>query len=134
MWSIDLTSPIVTSEPVMNLAEEYFMTTNKVQSIEWREANNVYNFTLKRDIVRYVYRATGSPVPATWIKSINNGNYATWPGLTSQLVRKHLPKSDYTTKGHTRQDIIRPHLVETMFFVSRGFHRQPLLFPGAPMG
>jgi hypothetical protein len=24
----------------------------------------------------------------------------TWPGLTSQAVRKHLPKSEATVKGH----------------------------------
>ena len=93
MWSIDLTPPVVTSEPATNWSQEYF-TANKVQSTGGQEANNVYNFTVKRNIVRYLHHSAGSPVPETWIKAINNGNYVTWLGLTSQLVRKHLPKSE----------------------------------------
>ena len=36
----------------------------------------------------------------TWTKAIENGQYITWPGLTSKLVRKHLPLSEETTLGH----------------------------------
>ena len=68
-----------------------------------RHADNVYDFTVRRDIVRYLHRAAGSPVPSTWCAAIDAGNYATWPGLTSKQVRKHLPKSQATTKGHMRQ-------------------------------
>ena len=68
-----------------------------------QESNNVFDFILKRDIVRYLYHAAGSPVPSTWTTAINNNKYATWPGLIAQKVRKHLPKSVYTVKGHMRQ-------------------------------
>jgi hypothetical protein len=30
--------------------------------------------------------------------------FTTWPGLTSALIRKHLPKSIATAKGHQKQD------------------------------
>ena len=60
-------------------------------------------FSTLLSIVRYLHCAAGSPVLSTWIKGIDNNNYATWPGLISQLIRKHLPKSKYTTKGHMRQ-------------------------------
>ena len=39
----------------------------------------------------------------TWTKAINAGYFATWPGLTSELVRKHLPKLLATAKGHMKQ-------------------------------
>jgi hypothetical protein len=42
-------------------------------------------------------------VPSTWIQAIEKGHFATWPGLTASLVRKHLPKSIATVKGHLNQ-------------------------------
>ena len=38
----------------------------------------------------------------TWCKAIDAGSFTTWPGLTSKLVRKHLPASIETAKGHFR--------------------------------
>jgi hypothetical protein len=64
-------------------------------------ANNVYELQNKQDIVRYLHQACCSPVPSTWIKAIEAGHFTTWSGLTTDLVRKHLPKSiATTTKGH----------------------------------
>jgi hypothetical protein len=53
--------------------------------------------------VQFLHAACGSPVPSAWITAINNGHFATWPGLTADLVRKHLPKSTATVKGHLNQ-------------------------------
>jgi hypothetical protein len=39
----------------------------------------------------------------TWLKAIRAGNFATCPGLTKDLVRKHLPKEIATVKGHLSQ-------------------------------
>jgi hypothetical protein len=64
--------------------------------------NNVYELTTKQQIVVYYHKACFSPVPSTWIKAIDAGFFATWPGLTSALVRNHLPKSEATCKGHMR--------------------------------
>ena len=58
----------------------------------------------KADLVQYLHRAAFSPVVSTWTRAIDAGFFATWPGLTSDLVRKHLPKSLATAKGHLRQD------------------------------
>jgi hypothetical protein len=57
-----------------------------------------------QDLVVYLHRACFSPVTRTWTATIDAGYFATWPGLTSALVRKHLPKSIATAKGHLRQD------------------------------
>jgi hypothetical protein len=37
------------------------------------------------------------------LKAIRAGHFATWPGLTEDLVRKHLPKEIATVKGHLSQ-------------------------------
>ena len=42
-------------------------------------------------------------MPYKWIQAIQSGNFATWPGLTAEAVRKHLPKSTATVKGHLNQ-------------------------------
>ena len=50
----------------------------------------------------YYHRAAFSPVPTTFITAINNGNLSIWPGLTAELISKHLPKSLATEKGHDK--------------------------------
>ena len=34
---------------------------------------------------------------------INNKQYASWPGLTSEIVQKYYPESEETLKGHARK-------------------------------
>ena len=58
----------------------------------------------KADLVQYLYQCAFSPVVHTWTKAIDAGFFDTWPGLTSEMVRKHLPKSLATAKGHLKQD------------------------------
>ena len=41
---------------------------------------------------------------SSWTTAITAGFFITWTGLTSALVRKHLPTSIATAKGHLRQD------------------------------
>ena len=56
----------------------------------------------KPDLAMYYHRAAFSLIPTTFISAINNGNFSTWPGLTSDLISKHLPKSTATAKGHNK--------------------------------
>jgi hypothetical protein len=67
-------------------------------------ANNVHEMRNQRDLVAYLHRACFSPAKSTWLKAIKAGYFATWPGLTAELVTKHLPKSIATAKGHLRQE------------------------------
>ena len=57
----------------------------------------------KSDLVHYLHCADFSPVISTWTKAINAVYYTTWSSLTSQLVRKNLPKALATAQGHLRQ-------------------------------
>jgi hypothetical protein len=67
-------------------------------------ANNVHEMRNQSDLVAYLHRACFSPVRSTWLKAINAGYFATWPGLTAELVTKHLSKSIATAEGHLQQE------------------------------
>ncbi len=53
--------------------------------------------------ITYHHASAGYPVKDTWIKTINVGNYTTWPGLTAAAVRKHFPESNETQKRHMKR-------------------------------
>ena len=67
-------------------------------------ACSTYVMNTKADLVQYLHRCAFSPVVHTWTKEIDAGYFATWPGLTSELVHKHIPKSLAMAKGHLKQD------------------------------
>ena len=77
----------------------------------------------KADLVQYLHRCVFNPVVHTWTKAIDAGYLATWPGLTSELVRKHLPKLLATAKGHMKQD--RQNIRSTKISVATA----PLVLP-----
>ena len=45
-----------------------------------------------------------SPVSTTWCKAVNNNHFTTWPGLTTELITKHLPPSIATAEGHLNKE------------------------------
>ena len=57
----------------------------------------------KQDLVMFLHAAAFSPVESTWIKAIQNGHFATWPGITEQSVKQYYTKSIATAKGHLKQ-------------------------------
>jgi hypothetical protein len=62
--------------------------------------HNLYEQKSIKDTITYLHTCCFSPVQDTWIKAIQNGHFATWPSATVENVRKYLPKSDATVKGH----------------------------------
>ena len=58
----------------------------------------------KSDLVQYLHAACFSPTTSTFLQAIQKNFLLSWPGLTSELVKKHLPTSVYTTKGHINQE------------------------------
>ena len=57
------------------------------------QAKNVYDMHTKTDLAKYLHQASWIPVPHTWCEAIKNVLLSTFPGLTPQLVQKHLPDS-----------------------------------------
>ena len=45
------------------------------------------------DLAEFLHGCCCSPVPSTFIKAITNNHFITWPGLTPDLINKHLPPS-----------------------------------------
>jgi hypothetical protein len=81
------------------------------------EVSNVYNLSSIAQTIKYLHAAAGYPVEDTWIKTINAGNYTTWPGITTTAVQKHFPDSDETQKGHMKrqqQGVISTKALETI--------------------
>jgi hypothetical protein len=71
-------------------------------------ANNVHRLRTKEQLCDYHHRAAGHLVKKTWLAAIKAGEYATWPGLTYELVSNHLYDTEETAMGHLhkrRQDI-----------------------------
>ena len=54
----------------------------------------------KQELVRFLHACCFFPVTSTWINAIKNGNFATFPGLTADLVSKYLPQEVPAILGH----------------------------------
>jgi hypothetical protein len=65
--------------------------------------HNVYELKTSPELVRYLHAAAGFPTKPQWITAIKNKQYASWPGLSVDAVRRHFPESDETHKGHGRK-------------------------------
>ena len=77
IWDVKLSSSQTASHPTT--------TTNT-------NANSVlYLEKRKYELASYLNTTAGCPTKPTFIQAINNGNFTTWPGLTTNLIYKHLP-------------------------------------------
>ena len=52
----------------------------------------------------FLHAACFSPVLSTLNKAIDNGHFNTWPGISNNLMKKHLPPSIASAKGHLNQE------------------------------
>jgi hypothetical protein len=77
------------------------LDTNNTKQNE--SINSVYEISKVYDTIQYLHAAAGSPVPSTFAKAINAGNFTTWPTLTPEHVNKYLEKSEATVKVHLNQ-------------------------------
>jgi hypothetical protein len=63
-------------------------------------ANNVHRLRTKEQLCDYLHRTKGHLVKKTLLVAIKTGEYATWPGLTYELVSNHLYDTEETAMGH----------------------------------
>ena len=69
------------------------------------QINGILRLDRSREaLALYHHAALGSPSPSTLLRAIRRGHLTTFPGLTTQLISKHLPKSLATTLGHQDQE------------------------------
>jgi hypothetical protein len=71
-----------------------------VQPVPLNLAQNIQRLKTKEKLCDYLHRAAGHPVKKTWLAAIKESEYATWPGLTYELVSKHLQNTEETAMGH----------------------------------
>jgi hypothetical protein len=64
----------------------------------------IHKQTTKTQLASYLHAACFSPATSTLLKAIQRGYFTTWPGLTVDLIRKHLPPQPATIKGHLDQE------------------------------
>ena len=65
----------------------------------------------KVDLAKYLHLCAWSPVVDTWLNAIDRYFFLIWPGFSSQLIKKHLPKSITIAKGHLK--VSRQHVRST---------------------
>ena len=80
-----------------------FITGNRTPNGLWslpllpppsHQANGILRLDQpKRDLAQYYHASLGSPVPSTLLRAIRRDHLVTFPGLTTDLIAKHLPKS-----------------------------------------
>ena len=54
----------------------------------------------QQQLVQWLHAAAFSPSISTFLDAIQRNFFATWPGLTANIVRRHLTQTDTTVKGH----------------------------------
>jgi hypothetical protein len=76
---------------------------NSAQAAPEHYVHNVCEQKSIKDTITYLHASCFRHVQDTWLKSIQNGHFATWPSLTVENVCKYLPKYDAMVKGHMNQ-------------------------------
>ena len=88
------------------IQEQFFRDNELLHSVYLQPNMNVVirKDRTKQDLVKFLHAAAYGPTNKTWTKAVNNNNYTTWLGLTSNLINKHLPPSISTSRGHMKQE------------------------------
>jgi hypothetical protein len=87
----------------------------------------------KQELAKYIHTTLGSPVHSTILRAIRSTHLITFPGLTTNLILKHLTKCLATVHGH--QDQEARHLRSTNVTPTISVHEpkyldlEPLLAP-----
>ena len=63
----------------------------------------IRNCKTRTDLAHFLHGAAFRPTQSSFLRAIKQGHFNTWPGLTAQLITKHLPKAIFaTSQGHLR--------------------------------
>ena len=65
-----------------------------------QSANSVYHTSTLAETIQYIHQCMFSPTVDTFCKAIDNDQLIGFPKITSAQVRKYLPESTATAKGH----------------------------------
>ena len=97
--------PITTLYIINMTAPQKSMTEQKIP--EAFSANHVYETKSKQDLILFYHAAFFSPTKSIFVEAIKRNAFTSWPGLTADLVKKYLPKTEATLKGQYTTTIQR---------------------------
>ena len=101
LWDVPIPQP----SSLLSTPLEVKHMVSKLFSPQRQKANIIIRKDkTKMELAQWLHASCGSPNESTFIKAIQKGNFLTWPGLTPQLIRKQLPTSEATSKGHLNQE------------------------------
>jgi hypothetical protein len=63
-------------------------------------ANKVYELRNTGALVNYLHKAMFNPTKSALLQAVKNGHLINWPGLTEQVINKHLKLPPVTAMGH----------------------------------
>jgi hypothetical protein len=66
-------------------------------------ANSVYELRHIGALVHYLHKALFSPTKSALLQAVKEGNLITLPGLTEDVIHKHLKLTPVTAMGHMNQ-------------------------------
>ena len=91
LWDVNFQSKLQQSHPQLQLPSP---TANVILRHNMSDSN----------LAAFLHATAGCPTKTTFIAAIQNGNFTTWPGLTTSLIAKHLLPTIATGKGHMKQE------------------------------
>lgn len=81
------------------------LSSTTLSSTSANQANGIIKRdTPISDLCEFLHAALFSPAQSTFEKAFTNGFLDSFPGLTLKTIRKYLPLSESTTKGHLDQE------------------------------
>jgi hypothetical protein len=76
--------------------------------------------------VQFIHACLGSPPPSTFLRAVERGylsHPSQFPRLTARMVRKHMPESEATTRGHlNKTPTSQPHALSEAVSARRRAH------------
>ena len=71
-----------------------------IQRDDKQFAGGIHQSTSMEETIKFLHQCLFSPTVDTMCKAIDNGQLVGFPNITSKLVKKYLPDSTATAKGH----------------------------------
>jgi hypothetical protein len=84
------------------LQAEHHDNNRSPQQKQGKAINVIFDLPSACQTFLWYHALVGFPTKETFIKSVCNGNYATWLKPTVALIHRHMPNSDETAKGHLK--------------------------------
>ena len=113
LWMVHLNPSVPENDTESVLPPAQDVIQPSLQANHMQEyAANVIPTSSKAELAMYYHQILCSPPASTMIKAIKNNQLRSFPGLTIELITKHLPPSTATEKGHmirTRQGVRSTH-------------------------